>query len=76
MAGLGALAELELDHLDLRRGGVGGKAFGVEAAIVVAAAEIAGADLPDQVAAVDAVVFRDRTFTGVVREAALPGAGL
>jgi hypothetical protein len=42
----------------------------VEAAVVVAAAEVARADLPDQVAAVHAVVLADRAFTGVVRESA------
>jgi hypothetical protein len=30
MAGLGALAELDLDHLDLRIGGVGDEAFFAE----------------------------------------------
>src|SRR5256885_14028214 len=39
VAGLGALAELDLDELDLRVGGVGDEFFFVEAAIVVAAAE-------------------------------------
>ena len=52
MAGLGALAELDLDHLDL----VGSarllrEAVGIEMAVGGAAAEIAAADLPDQVAA-------------------------
>ena len=52
MAGLGALADLDLDHLDLRRSvAVTANLFGRERAIGVAAAEIAGADLPDDVAA-------------------------
>jgi hypothetical protein len=40
----------------------------------VAAAEVARADLPDQVAAVLAVVAADAALAGVVREAADPGA--
>ena len=53
--GLGALRELELDHLHplVRRGG--GEQVGVEPALVVGQPK-AGADLPDQVAAVPAVV--------------------
>ena len=47
-----------------------------ERAVVVAAAEVARADLPDQVAAVDAVVPADRAFAGVVREVAALGAGV
>jgi hypothetical protein len=70
VAGLGALRQLQLDHLDLRRGGVGGEALFREAAVVVAAAEVAGADFPDQVAAVLAVVRADAAFAGVVHEAA------
>ena len=71
VAGLGALAELELDHLHLRVGrALLGEALRAEAAVVVAAAEVARADLPDQVAAVLAVVAADRAFAGVVREAA------
>jgi hypothetical protein len=44
--------------------------------VVVAAAEVARADLPDQVAAVHAVVLADRALAGVVREAALLGAAV
>ena len=61
MARLGALAQLELDHLHLRVARVRGEGLGVEAAFGIAAAEVAGADLPDQVAAVLAVVAADRT---------------
>jgi hypothetical protein len=60
VAGLGALRQLDLDHLDLRIARVGGEALLVERALGVAAAEVARADLPDQVAAVDAVVPADR----------------
>ena len=76
MARLGALAELELDHLDLRVGGVGDEAFFVERTVVVAAAEVARADLPDQVAAMLAVVAADGAFAGVVREMAALGAAV
>src|SRR5262245_55081909 len=50
MPGLGALRQLDLDHLDLRIAGLGSKPLGAERAVVVAAAEIAAADLPDDVA--------------------------
>ncbi len=56
VAGLGALAELQLDHLDLRILGALGKALGREGAVVVARAEVARADLPDDVAAALAVI--------------------
>ena len=49
---------------------------GIEAAVAVAAAEIAGADFPDDVAAVLAVIGADAALAGVVREAALLGAGV
>ena len=76
MARLGALAELDLDHLDLRIARIGPKFFGVEGAIVIAATEIARGHLPDQVAAVFAVVHRDRTVTGVMRKASALGTGI
>ena len=47
---------------------------GQNAAVVVAAAEIAAADLPDQVAAEFAMIAADAAFAGVVREAAELGA--
>ena len=50
---------------------VRGEALGAEAPMLVAAAEVARAHLPDQVAAVHAVVAADRALTRVVREAAL-----
>jgi hypothetical protein len=74
VAGLGALAELDLDHLHLRIAGLGGEALGVEAAVVGAAAEVAAAQLPHQVAAVLAVVGADAALAGVVVEVAEPGA--
>ena len=70
VARLGALAHFEFDQLDLRVARVGRKTLFAETAVLVAAAEIARADFPDQVAAVDAVVLRDRTFARVVRKAA------
>jgi hypothetical protein len=76
VAGLGALAELELDHLHLRVAALAANLLLAEAAVVVAAAEVARADLPDQVAAVHAVVLADRAFAGVVREAAALGAAV
>ncbi|MNG94978.1 hypothetical protein D3C76_810200 [compost metagenome] len=70
MAGFGALAELDLDHLHLRRAGLSGEAFRVEAALLGTAPEVAAADLPDEVAAVFAVVGADAALAGVVGEAA------
>src|SRR3546814_1286564 len=70
VAGLGALRELELDHLHLRVARVGGETFLAEAAVLLAAAEVARADFPDQVAAVLAVVGRDRALACVVVEVA------
>src|SRR6266404_3126664 len=76
MSGLGALADLEFDHLDLVVARDAGEFFRVERTIAVAAAEIAGADLPDDVAAVFAMIGTDAALAGIVREAALPGAGI
>src|SRR5690349_12600978 len=74
MTGLGALADLEFYHLDLVVSGNLGEQVGIEAAVAVAATEIAASDLPDNVAAVLAVIRADAAFAGVVREASLPGA--
>ncbi|MPN11578.1 hypothetical protein SDC9_158881 [bioreactor metagenome] len=59
MARLGALAELQLNHLDLRIGGIGDELFFAERAVVVAAAEVARCHFPDQIAAMHAVVLAD-----------------
>ena len=68
--GFGALAELDLDHLDLIVGGRGGEAVGIERAVGGAATEIARADFPDHVAAALAVIGAEAAFAGVVGEAA------
>ena len=70
MAGFGALAELDLYHLDLRIGGVGDESFFAERAVRIAAAEIARSHFPDQIAAMHAVVLADRAFARIVDEAA------
>src|SRR5712671_3409868 len=74
MSGLGALTDLEFDHLDLIIGGDAGEFLRIERAVPVAATEIAGADFPDDVAAILAVIGADTALAGVVGEAALPGA--
>jgi hypothetical protein len=74
VAGLGALRELDLDHLDLRLARLQRELLRVEISIRRAAAEIAAADLPDQIAAVLAVMAADRAFPGVVSEIAELGA--
>ena len=76
VAGLGALAELEFNQFDLRVGGIGGKLVGIEAAVVIAAAKVARADFPDQIAAVHAVVGGDGALARVMRKAAALGAGV
>src|SRR5439155_10213638 len=76
MSGLGALADLEFDHLDLVVGRDAGEFFRVERTIAVAAAEIAGTDLPDDVAAIFAMIGTDTALAGIMREAALPGTGI
>src|SRR6187402_3931617 len=76
MSGFGTLADLEFDHLDLVVGCDAGEFFRVERAVAVAAAEIAGADLPDDVPAVFAMIGTDTALAGIMRETALPGAGI
>jgi len=67
---LRALAQLDLDHLYLIIGCAIAKAIGIVATGIVAAAEIAAAKLPDDVAAVDAVVGAEAAFAGIVIKAA------
>ena len=76
VAGLRALRDLDLDHLDLRVGGVLREQFGIEVAVGCATAEVAGTDLPDQVAAGFAVIAGDRSLTGVVGEVTELGPGV
>ncbi len=76
MARLGALAELDLNHLDLFVGRHGREFFGAEGTVRIAAAEIAGADLPDDVAAVLAMIRAKAALPGIVRKAALAGAAV
>src|ERR1700719_931549 len=74
VAWLGALAELELDHLDLVALGVLREFLGAERAVGLAAAEIARADFPDDVAAVFAMIRAVAAFAGIVGEIAFLGA--
>ena len=76
VARLGALAELDLDHLDLLIARIDLKEVGIEAAVRIAAAKIARAYLPDQVTTVRAVMLRDRALTRVMRKTAALGAGV
>ena len=71
VAWLGTLRQFELDHLDLGRASLRGKALGVKLAFRCAATKVAGADLPDQITAMFAVVFGDAAFARIVRKAAL-----
>src|SRR3954452_16161014 len=77
MARFCPLPDLELDHPDLRVGCDAGEFFRIEAAVsAVAAAEIARADLPDDVAAVLAVIGADAALAGIVGETALLRASI
>src|SRR6185503_21162140 len=68
---------LELDHPDLVVVACRlGELLGREGAVGVAAAEVARADLPDDVAAAFAMVRAVAALAGVVREAAEPGAAV
>ena len=74
MARLGTLTELELNHLDLRVGGVGDEFLFAECAVRIAAAKVAGRNFPDQITAMHAVVLADGAFPRVVNESAHLGA--
>ena len=65
----GTLAEFDLHHLDLGRAHVVDKVLWAEVALFVAAAKITRANFPNQVAAMHAVVTRDRALAGVVCKA-------
>ena len=74
MSWLRALAQFQFDHLDLRVRGDHGELLRREAAVIVAATEIAGCNLIDQIPASFPVVAADATFASVMRKAAFPGA--
>src|SRR3546814_8521623 len=68
MAGLRALAQLDLDHPDLLALRDVAEAFGIETTGLVAAAEIAAAKLPHDVAAMGSVIGAETAFAGVDRK--------
>lgn len=70
VAGFGALAELDFNHFHLRALRLFGKAARIEMAVGGAAAEIAAAQLPHQIAVVFAVIAADAALAGVVVEVA------
>ncbi len=74
MAGLGALESFSSIIFTCGSRAFAAKRSSLNAAVVVAAAEVARADLPDQVAAVARGGAADRAFAGVVGEAAALGA--
>ena len=53
---LGALGQLQLDHLHLGFAGVGDKPLLTEAPVRITATEVTGTDLPDQVTTVFAMI--------------------
>src|SRR5262245_65241703 len=74
VAGLRPLRQLDLDHLDLPLLRLRGEPVGAERAVFIAAAEIAAADLPDQVATEFAMIAADATLAGIVGEASELGS--
>src|SRR5690606_9004454 len=72
-SGLGALRNFNLDHFHLRKAGFFTEGVLIETAIGMAATEIAGAQLPNQVPALK-VVGADAALAGVVIKATLFGA--
>ena len=70
MARFGALAHLDFDHAHLRVLRLHGETFRVETAVAGAAAEVAAAQFPGQVAAVFTVIGADAAFAGVVGKVA------
>ena len=63
---LGALADLDLDHLDLIERGLILESRRIELAVLGAAAEISRAQFPDQIAAAGTVIARHAALAGVV----------
>jgi len=72
--GLAPLAHLDFNHAYLRVLGLHREAFRIEMAVAGAAAEVAAAQFPGQVAAVFAVIGADAAFAGVVGEVTQLGA--
>lgn len=70
LTGLCTLTELDLDHLHLIERGPLREHLLIEAPIRRAAAEISGADLPDEIAAMAQMVWGDPALSGIVIKAA------
>ena len=69
-----ALAELHLDHLHDVLARIFAEFVGIEIAVRRAAAEITGADLPDNVAAAREMIRAEAPFPGIMGEVAAPRA--
>jgi hypothetical protein len=76
VARLGALAEFQLDHFHLFAACVVLEFLGAECAVWVAATEITGADLPNNVAAVFLVISTVAAFARIVSEMPFLGAAV
>jgi hypothetical protein len=70
MPGLGALGQFYLDHLDRCLGSCFLEPLGRKAAVLTAAAEVSGAHLPDQIAAMLEMEVGDAALPSVLVEAA------
>ena len=60
------LRQFQFNHFNLIKDRAFGEAFRAESAVIIARTEVAGSQLPNQIAAVFAVIAGDRTFAGVV----------
>ena len=72
MTRLCALAQFDLDHLDLRISGQRGKFLRRKLAFVITTAKIAGCNLKDQIAGALSMVSADAALPRVMSEATLP----
>ena len=70
MTGLGTLAQLQFNHLDLRVGSIVSEAHRVKASLFGSTTEIAAANFPDKVAAILTVVGADPSLASVMRKIA------
>ena len=68
MAGFGTLGKLDLDHFYNIIGGSLRKFIGIKITLLITAAEVACANLPDQISTTNQMVGANSSFTGVMRK--------
>src|SRR6516165_4916466 len=74
VTGLGALAEFQLDHFHLLAACVVFEFLGAKCAVWIAATEVTGANLPNNVAAVFTMISTVAALASIVREIPFLGA--